>query len=68
MLPATGVFEDDDGKQGSIYHPAGFLVLDDRTVLIAAGFGYEYQFYELFEIGPRDTPPQSVLVVDVGGS
>jgi hypothetical protein len=68
MLPATGVFEDDDGKQGSIYHPAGFLVLDDRTVLIAAGFGYEYQFYELFEIGPRDTPPQSVLVLDVGGS
>jgi hypothetical protein len=43
---------------------AGVLVLEDRTVWIAEGFGYEWSWYELFELGPGDTRPRSVLTVD----
>jgi hypothetical protein len=68
VLSASGAFDDEDGKTISIYEPAGFLVLADHTVMIAEGFGYEYRFYELFDVSPGVTSPQSVLLIDVGGS
>ena len=68
VLSASGDFDDEDGKTISIYEPAGFLVLADRTVMIAEGFGYEYRFYELFDVSPQVASPQSVLLIDVGGS
>ncbi len=61
-----GRFVDDDWKIATVYRMTGVLVLDDRTVWIAEGSGYEWQWYELFEIGPRDTRPRSVLVIGVG--
>jgi hypothetical protein len=62
----TGRFVDDDGKVSQIYRVTGVLVLDDRSVWIAEGFGYEWQWYELFEMKPGDGFPHSVLSVDVG--
>jgi hypothetical protein len=62
-----GRFVDDDWKIASVYRMTGVLVLDDRTVWIAEGSGYESQWYELFEIGPGNSPPHSVLSVPNGG-
>ena len=53
--------------EASVYRMTGVLVLDDRTVWIAEGSGYESQWYELFEIGPGNSPPHSVLSVPNGG-
>jgi hypothetical protein len=60
-----GRFVDDDWKIAAVYRMTGVLVLDDRTVWIAEGSGYESQWYELFELGPRDKAPHSVLDVPV---
>jgi hypothetical protein len=64
-FPEKGSFDDDVSKMGRSYRLAGVLVLDDRVVWITEGVGYEWQWYELFETGPR-TRPHSVLSVDTG--
>jgi hypothetical protein len=61
----TGRFVDDDWKVSKVYRMTGVLVLSDRTVWIAEGVGYESQWYELFERGPGDASPHSVLQVMV---
>ena len=73
-LSPTGVFahvthsafQDESYKLGRHYSLLGILMLDDRKVWMTEGGGWEWNFYELFEIGPGDTPPHSVLNVGVG--
>jgi hypothetical protein len=64
----TGGFDDDDGKSSSVYRMTGVLVLGERTVWIAEGSGHEWQWYEVFELGPGDVAPLSVLKITVHGA
>ena len=67
-FPAQATFVDDAVKTSRSYRLAGILVLDDRIVWITVGSGYEWQWYELFEVRPGSRSPHSVLSVDAGGS
>ncbi len=60
----SGGFSDDGAwKGGRSYRLVGVLLLGDRTIWVTERSGWESTFYELFEVGPGERRPHSIVTV-----